>query len=102
MHTPFDFKADDASNLVYVRPVAVADLPDEVQNGGRHQDNLRRAQSERRASGPRQRPQARVYSRAAERLCACYGTLTRFRRAGSGVARKTDPLAAQVTVLPPV
>ncbi|MCR9108182.1 DUF1150 family protein [Marivita sp. XM-24bin2] len=32
MNTPFDFKDADQSNLVYVRPVAVADLPDEVRN----------------------------------------------------------------------
>jgi hypothetical protein len=32
MNTPFDFKEADQSNLVYVRPVAVADLPDEVQD----------------------------------------------------------------------
>ncbi|MCI5112055.1 MAG: DUF1150 domain-containing protein [Marivita sp.] len=31
MNTPFDFKDADQSNLVYVRPVAVADLPDEVR-----------------------------------------------------------------------
>jgi hypothetical protein len=31
MNTPFDFKDSDQSNLVYVRPVAVADLPDDVQ-----------------------------------------------------------------------
>ncbi len=32
MNTPFDFKDADQTNLVYVRPVAVADLPDEVRN----------------------------------------------------------------------
>ena len=32
MNTPFDFKDADQSNLVYVRPVAVADLPDEVRD----------------------------------------------------------------------
>lgn len=32
MNTPFDFKDMDQSNLVYVRPVAVADLPDDVQD----------------------------------------------------------------------
>ena len=32
MNTPFDFKEADQSNLVYVRPVAVADLPDDVQD----------------------------------------------------------------------
>ena len=31
MNTPFDFKDSDQSNLVYVRPVAVAELPDDVQ-----------------------------------------------------------------------
>lgn len=31
MNTPFDFKDADQSNLVYVRPVAVADLPDELR-----------------------------------------------------------------------
>ena len=32
MNTPFDFKDTDQSNVVYVRPVAVADLPDDVQD----------------------------------------------------------------------
>lgn len=32
MNTPFDFKDNDQSNVVYVRPVAVADLPDDVQS----------------------------------------------------------------------
>lgn len=32
MNTPFDFKDMDQSNLVYVRPVAVADLPEDVQD----------------------------------------------------------------------
>ncbi|WP_439123519.1 DUF1150 family protein [Marivita sp.] len=32
MNTPFDFKDADQSNLVYVRPVAVADLPDDVRD----------------------------------------------------------------------
>ncbi|WP_299791099.1 DUF1150 family protein [uncultured Marivita sp.] len=32
MNTPFDFKDADQSNLVYVRPVAVADLPEDVQD----------------------------------------------------------------------
>ena len=31
MNTPFDFKAEDTDRLVYVRPVLVSDLPDEVQ-----------------------------------------------------------------------
>lgn len=37
MNTPFDFKNLDHTNLVYVRPVEVTDLPDEVrdQAGGR-------------------------------------------------------------------
>lgn len=32
MNTPFDFKEADQSNLVYVRPVEVAELPDEVRD----------------------------------------------------------------------
>ncbi|MFP7569814.1 DUF1150 family protein [Marivita sp. S2033] len=32
MNTPYDFKDDDQSNLVYVRSVAVADLPEDVQD----------------------------------------------------------------------
>ncbi|OSQ53107.1 DUF1150 family protein [Marivita geojedonensis] len=32
MNTPFDFKDAEKSNIVYVRPVAVADLPDEVRD----------------------------------------------------------------------
>ncbi|MCK0150403.1 DUF1150 domain-containing protein [Marivita sp. S6314] len=31
MNTPFNFNDSDRSNLVYVRPVEVADLPAEVQ-----------------------------------------------------------------------
>ncbi len=31
MNTPFDFKDADNSNLVYVRPVDVAELPDDVR-----------------------------------------------------------------------
>jgi hypothetical protein len=31
MKTPFDFKKLDAERLVYVRPVEVADLPEDVQ-----------------------------------------------------------------------
>ena len=31
MNTPFEFKDEDQSNLVYVRPVEVADLPADVQ-----------------------------------------------------------------------
>ncbi|KIC12253.1 hypothetical protein RA19_03140 [Leisingera sp. ANG-M1] len=38
MHTPFDFK-EGADRTVYVKPVAVADLPKEVQDsaGGHEQ-----------------------------------------------------------------
>ena len=32
MNTPFNFEESVQSNLVYVRPVAVADLPDEVRD----------------------------------------------------------------------
>ena len=32
MNTPFDFKDSDQSNLVYVRPVEVSDLPDDVRD----------------------------------------------------------------------
>ena len=32
MNTPFDFKDADQSNLVYVRPVSVADLPEDVRD----------------------------------------------------------------------
>ncbi len=32
MNTPFNFKDADQSNLVYVRAVAVADLPEDVQD----------------------------------------------------------------------
>ncbi len=31
MNHPYDFGALDQANIVYVRPVQVADLPDEVQ-----------------------------------------------------------------------
>lgn len=31
MNTQYDFKKMDADNLVYVRPVAVSDLPEDVQ-----------------------------------------------------------------------
>jgi hypothetical protein len=39
MHTPYKFKDLTDDRLVYIRPVAVADLPDEVQDqaGGSHQ-----------------------------------------------------------------
>ena len=32
MNTPYDFKDTDTSNLVYVRPVEVKDLPEDVQD----------------------------------------------------------------------
>ena len=32
MNTPFDFKDMDTDRLVYIRPVDVTDLPDEVRN----------------------------------------------------------------------
>jgi hypothetical protein len=32
MNTPFDFKSMDSERLVYIRPVNVSDLPDEVQS----------------------------------------------------------------------
>lgn len=37
MNTPFDFKDEGEKQLVYIRPVDVADLPEEVQSqaGGR-------------------------------------------------------------------
>lgn len=31
MNTPFDFSKLDADRLVYIRPMKVADLPDDVQ-----------------------------------------------------------------------
>lgn len=31
MNTPFEFEAEDIKPIVYVRKVAVADLPDEIQ-----------------------------------------------------------------------
>jgi hypothetical protein len=32
MHTQFDFGPVDGERIVYIRPVAVADLPDEVRS----------------------------------------------------------------------
>ncbi|MCL3881262.1 DUF1150 family protein [Marivita sp. GX14005] len=32
MNTPYDFKDADQSNVVYVRPVDVAELPEDVQD----------------------------------------------------------------------
>lgn len=52
MNTPFDFKDADQSNLVYVRPVAVADLPDEVRDEVGNQETIyavHRADGERLA-----------------------------------------------------
>lgn len=40
MNTPFDFKDMDAARLVYVKPVAVADLPREVQASANGLDRL--------------------------------------------------------------
>ena len=31
MNTPFDFKNLDAARLVYIRPVEIADLPEDIQ-----------------------------------------------------------------------
>ncbi|SHH98354.1 DUF1150 family protein [Marivita hallyeonensis] len=52
MNTPFDFKDADQSNLVYVRPVAVADLPADVQDEVGNQETIyavHRADGERLA-----------------------------------------------------
>ena len=52
MNTPFDFKDADQSNLVYVRPVAVADLPENVQDEIGNQETIyavHRADGERLA-----------------------------------------------------
>lgn len=40
MYTKFDFQKLDAGNLVYVRPVAVADLPEEVQDQAMGSDQI--------------------------------------------------------------
>jgi hypothetical protein len=40
MNTPFDFKSLDHTNLVYVRPVEVTDLPDEVRDQAHGRDHV--------------------------------------------------------------
>jgi len=40
MHTKFDFKKLDADKLVYVRAVAVADLPEDVQDQAQGSDHI--------------------------------------------------------------
>lgn len=52
MHTPYDFKDLTDERLVYVRPVDVADLPDEVQqqaDGSTHIYAVHSADGERLA-----------------------------------------------------
>ncbi|MGJ8603371.1 MAG: DUF1150 family protein [Marivita sp.] len=52
MNTPFDFNEADQSNLVYVRPVAVADLPEDVRDELGNQETIyavHRADGERLA-----------------------------------------------------
>jgi hypothetical protein len=52
MNTPYDFKDADHSNLVYVRPVAVAELPSEVRDEVGDQETIyavHRADGERLA-----------------------------------------------------
>jgi hypothetical protein len=40
MNTTFDFETDDAERIVYVRPVAVAELPAEVQEQAMGMDEI--------------------------------------------------------------
>jgi hypothetical protein len=40
MNTTFDFGTDDAERIVYVRPVAVAELPAEVQEQAMGMDEI--------------------------------------------------------------
>lgn len=40
MNTPFDFKELEMDNLVYVRPVDVSDLPEEVRNQAEGRDHI--------------------------------------------------------------
>jgi hypothetical protein len=40
MNTQFDFGTDDAERIVYVRPVAVAELPAEVQEQAMGMDEI--------------------------------------------------------------
>jgi hypothetical protein len=40
MNTTFDFGSDDAERIVYVRPVAVAELPAEVQEQAMGMDEI--------------------------------------------------------------
>lgn len=40
MNTPYQFDQIDENRIVYVRPVAVADLPDEVREQARGIDRL--------------------------------------------------------------
>jgi hypothetical protein len=40
MNTTFDFGTDDAERIVYVRPVAVAELPVEVQEQAMGMDEI--------------------------------------------------------------
>ncbi len=40
MNTPFDFKDADQDRLVYIRPVNVAELPDEVRDQAEGRDQV--------------------------------------------------------------
>lgn len=40
MNTKFDFGIEDAERIVYVRPVAVSDLPEEVQEQAMGMDEI--------------------------------------------------------------
>ncbi|MEQ9041365.1 MAG: DUF1150 family protein [Silicimonas sp.] len=40
MNTPFDFKDTEQDRLVYIRPVDVADLPDEVREQAEGRDHI--------------------------------------------------------------
>ena len=40
MNTPFDFKNEDQQQLVYIRPVDVADLPSELQDQAEGRDQV--------------------------------------------------------------
>ncbi len=58
MNTPFDFKDMDTDRLVYIRPVDVTDLPDEVRDQAEGpRSHLCRPQRRRRTPGPGRRPQ---------------------------------------------
>lgn len=40
MTTPFDFQSTDAARIVYVRPVAVSDLPEQLREQAGDADQL--------------------------------------------------------------